>query len=335
MISIRKIIWLIALILLLLAIPFLVPSSLIPMNTDAEVEAAGFYTMEDLPHFEHVDLENPNPEPLALGDKGPYAPKADHYLPDRGGYVDSTTYIQVEERKIRNTLIYFTYIQIADPSQMKTATYKPYPSTAAALSNKIAKGRNTIVAMNGDWFANKDNKGRGTIYRNGEFLREKESGIYDALIIDMQGDFHIIPHAVPEDFAPYEGNIMHSFCFPCALVIDGEVMPFDKKDPDTDSLLAHHIEGWKHAQRSVFCQLDHLTYLIITSEGPDQSKGGGLTIPEIAQLACDMGAQQAFNLDGGSSAALLLEGTRVNCTKTPLPNPRQIGDIIFFVTAEP
>ena len=104
---------------------------------------------------------------------------------------------------------------------------------------------------------------------------------------------------------------------------------------DTDSLLAHHIEGWKHAQRSVFCQLDHLTYLIITSEGPDQSKGGGLTIPEIAQLACDMGAQQAFNLDGGSSAALLLEGTRVNCTKTPLPNPRQIGDIIFFVTAEP
>ena len=39
MISIRKIIWLIALILLLLAIPFLVPSSLVPMDTDAEAEA--------------------------------------------------------------------------------------------------------------------------------------------------------------------------------------------------------------------------------------------------------------------------------------------------------
>ena len=186
----RKYIWRIALMLLLLVWPLVAPA--FPENR-AAAEEESFFTMEDLPHFEHVELENPEPDPLPLGDKGPYAPKEENYLPDNGGYTDSTICVQVEERKIRNTLVYFTYVQIADPSQFRTAMYKPYPSTSWALSNKIAKGRNTIVAMNGDWFANKDNKGRGTIYRNGELIREKKSGLFDSLIVDMNGDFHIIP----------------------------------------------------------------------------------------------------------------------------------------------
>ena len=330
----RKYIWRIALMLLLLVWPLVAPA--FPENR-AAAEEESFFTMEDLPHFEHVELENPEPDPLPLGDKGPYAPKEENYLPDNGGYTDSTICVQVEERKIRNTLVYFTYVQIADSSQFRTAMYKPYPSTSWALSNKIAKGRNTIVAMNGDWFANKDNKGRGTIYRNGELIREKKSGLFDSLIVDMNGDFHIIPHAEVEDFAPYAGNIMHSFCFTCALVVDGEIMNFERSSMDDDAqyVMDHVLKGYGKAQRSVLCQLDTLTYLIITSEGPDQSKNGGFSIPEIAQLAFAMGAQNAFNMDGGSSAALLLNGSRVNCTKTPLPNPRAIGDIIFFVTAEP
>ena len=273
-----------------------------------------------------------------MGDAAPYAPKKENFAPGNGGYLDSTLYVRIEERTLRNTKVFFTYIQIADPTQLRTALAGPYPSTRSDKGPKVARGKNTVVAVNGDWFINKDNKGRGTIYRNGEFLRSKSSGIYDALIVDKAGDFHIIPHAEPEDFAPYEGNILHSFCFPCALVIDGELMPFDKSDKDMDSLLAHHIEGWKHAQRNVFCQLDTLTYLIITSEGPDQSKNGGLTIPEVARLAWDMGAKQAFNLDGGSSAILMLNGERLNCLRKggrPPVNDRNVGDLIYFATAEP
>ena len=338
-------IWLIPLILILLMIPFIVPSAIV----SADAEENTFYTLEELPAYIPVTLENPNPDPLPLGlssksdsknrpgDGAPYAPKAENFLPDNGGYLDSTISVRIEDRILRNTRVFFTFIQIADPTQLRSALANPYPSVKWKKGTQIAANRNTIVAMNGDWFANKDNKGRGTIYRNGELLRTKDSGIYDALIIDRNGDFHIIPHAKESDFAPYEDNILQSYCFPCALVIDGNLMTFDRKDKDTDSLLAHHIEGWKHAQRSVFCQMGTLSYLIITSEGPDQSKNGGLTIPEVARLAYDMGAKQVFNMDGGSSALLLLNGQRINCLVNGKPpkNNRDMGDIIYFATAEP
>ena len=329
----HRLIWLIPLILLLLVLPFLVPNAIV----DAGAEGNDFYTLEELPKYEPVTLANPNPDPLPLGEIAPYAPKAENYLADNVGYADSTINVRVEVRTLRNTKVYFTFIQIADASQLRAALANPYPSTRWKKGPEIASGKNTVVAMNGDWFANKDNKGRGTIYRNGEFLRSKKSGIYDALIIDTSGDFHIIPHATEEDFAPYEGKILHSYCFPCALVIDGELMTFNRKDKDTDSLLAHHIEGWKHAQRSVLCQMGPLSYLIITAEGPDQSKNGGLTIPEVARLAWDMGAKQAFNMDGGSSALLMLGGKRVNCLVNGKPpkNNRDMGDILYFATAEP
>ena len=298
----------------------------------------GFYSLEDLPVFEPVILENRHPEPLALGDKAPYAPKEENFAPDNGGYLDATLYVQIEERTLRNTKVYFTFVQIADPTQLRTALAYPYPSTKSDKGPKVARGKNTVVAINADWFVNKDNKGRGTIYRNGELIRTKAAGLYDSLIIDTAGDFHIIPHAEPEDFAPYEGRILHSFCFPSALVIDGELMAFDKKDKTTDEVFSHHNGGWKRAQRNVFCQLDTLTYLIITTEGPDQSKDGGMTLPEAARLAWDMGAKQAFNLDGGSSTILMLNGERLNCLRKggkPPINDRNVGDIIYFATAEP
>lgn len=326
--------WLLPLILLLLLLPFVVPGAVV----SADAEGNDFYTPEDLPVFEPVLLENQHPEPLAMGDVAPFAPKAENFAPENGGYLDSTLYIQIEVRTLRNTKVFFTFVQIADPTQLRTAMAGPYPSTRSDKGPKVAKGKNTVVAVNGDWFSNKDNKGRGTIYRNGELIRTKAAGLYDSLIIDTAGDFHIIPHAEPEDFAPYEGRILHSFCFPSALIIDGELLTFDKKDKTTDQVFTHHNGGWKRAQRNVFCQLDTLTYLIITSEGPDQSKGGGLTIPEVAQLALDMGARQAFNLDGGSSAILMLNGQRLNCLRKggkPPVNDRSVGDLIYFATAEP
>ena len=110
-------------LILLLAVSLIMPSFPAFKGTGAAAEEEPFFSAEDLPQFEHVELANPNPDPLPLGDKGPYAAKQENYLPDNGGYADSTIYVQVEERKIRNTLVYFTYVQIADPSQFRTALY--------------------------------------------------------------------------------------------------------------------------------------------------------------------------------------------------------------------
>ena len=97
--------------------------------------------------------------------------------------------------------------------------------------------------------------------------------------------------------------------------------------------LIKHVGGGKKTQRSAICQMGPLSYLLITTEGPEQSRDGGFTIPELGDLAYAMGAKNAFNLDGGSSAWLVLGGERINTMKTR--NIQKISDSIYFVTAVP
>ena len=53
----------------------------------------------------------------------------------------------------------------------------------------------------------------------------------------------------------------------------------------------------------------------------------------MAQLCYDMGAVNAYNLDGGNSASLILNNTKMN--RFGKGGPREVTDLIYFITAEP
>jgi len=288
----------------------------------------------ELPEYQPVELENPSPDPIPLDAETPYAPHWDAFLPDHTGYVDRTISVRVETAVIKKTPVQFTWIQIADPSQLRTALSAPYPpATKEVRGTVMAKENQSVLAINGDWFVLRPNK-EGFVYRNGKMLREKPFGAYDSLIIDFEGDFHILRQPADEEFRAWEGKIMHSFVFGPALVIDGQKVDLSDRWnlPKKDSWLMGKVGGFKGTQRCVFCQMDKLSYLVITTEGPEQVKKGGFTVPEMADIAYEMGAQQAFNLDGGASSWLILGEERINTRKTK--NLRKISDIIYFVTAE-
>ena len=288
----------------------------------------------ELPEYKPVELANPSPDPIPLDAETPYAPHQDAFLPDNTGYVDNTISVRVETAVIRKTPVQFTWIQIADPSQLRTALSAPYPpATKEVRGTVMAKDNQSVLAINGDWFVLRPNK-EGFVYRNGKMLREKSFGAYDALIIDFEGDVHILRQPADEEFRAWEGKIMHSFVFGPALVIDGQKVDLSDRWnlSKKDSWLMGKVGGFKGTQRCVFCQMDKLSYLIITTEGPEQVKKGGFTVPDMADIAYEMGAQQAFNLDGGASAWLILGEERINTKKTK--NLRKISDIIYFITAE-
>ena len=321
--------WLIPLILLLILVPFLVPSALF----GAGAESA------DLPAYSPVELANRNPEPLSLPspkDREPasYAPRADGYVmdPETGApveYRDGTVYVKVEKRVIQKTNVYFTWIQIADPSQMRTYV------TGETNPIKLASGLRAVLAINGDWYSA---HWEGTVYRNTMLLRDNPCrGRCDLLIVDDEGDFHILYRPEKTDvLAPYEGHILHSFAFGPGLVIDGKLMTGD------EAAFVHNQYGSgagmglpAKAQRQAICQMGKLSYLIITTEGPHnkQDKEHGFTAAEIGQLAYDMGAVNAYNLDGGNSVCLVLGGVKLN--RFGKGGTREITDMIYFVTAEP
>ena len=317
----RIFLWLIPLILLLLLVPFVVPSAL----TYAGAESA------DLPAYAPVTLENPNPDPLPMPDpKGidtaGYAAHTDGFVFDEATqaaweYRDGTIYVKIEVRTIDKTKVYFTWVQIADPTQLRT-------HCTGNESNPMTEARKVgaLLAISGDWYTGRK---EGIIYRDFVLMRPPHTfGDHDALIIDDEGWFHILYRPADNAFEPYTGHIMHSFLFGPGLVIDGQLQTFDGNNYGSGRMGLH-----KPTQRQALCQMDKLSYLVITTEGPNESRGGGFTVEQLAKLCYDMGAKNAYNLDGGNSACLILNNTKMN--RFGKGGYRPITDLVYFVSAEP
>lgn len=339
----RPLLWLIPLILLLLLVPFVVPSAL---------PYAGAEESTELPVYAPVELTNPNPDsmlPLPSPKEAvaaPYAPHEDGFsdfveITNKKGqtesvpftYQDGTIYTKTETRIVDGVRVYFTWVQIADPGQFRTRV-----TSIETNPMKECLKLNAVVGINGDWYADRPG---GIIYRNSVLMRpEKAFGNIDTLIVDDEGDFHILARPSIEEFAPYVGNILHSFYFGPGLVINGELVEI--KDNNYGSKAGMGLMA--KAQRQAICQMGKLSYLLLTTEGPNDSKDGGFTAAQMAQLAYDMGAINAYNLDGGNSTTLFMSGfrSRLNSKITSFrlnrygKGPvREIRDEIYFVSAEP
>ena len=53
-----------------------------------------------------------------------------------------------------------------------------------------------------------------------------------------------------------------------------------------------------------------------------------MTLPELQQIFVEQGARIAYNLDGGGSTTMVLEGERVN--KGSTSRERDVSDIVYF-----
>ena len=158
----------------------------------------------------------------------------------------------------------------------------------------------------------------------------------DILIIDEDGDFHIIHNAQQGDITGMEYNgkrILNSFCFGPALVVDGKAV---EDFEGADAWL--NMASTRERSRIAFCQVDRLHYRIIKSSGNYNSADNvttntGLTLAEFAVLCEQEGVQTAYNLDGGDSALLYFHGDRIYDNK-PNTSLRRLQDVIYFVSSE-
>ena len=242
------------------------------------------------------------------------------YLPDMGGYEDGSLSVTIETMREHETNILVARVKIADPSQLRTAMAARYGTTGTALPDRLARRANAVLAINGDFF---NFNSAGYLVRQGKLYRDKTNESLDVLIIDENADFHILIDPTPEQTHGFEGTIVNSFNFGPALVKDGEIVHTTKR---------MNVGLDKETQRMGIGQVGPLEYICVATEGPEQKGSDGLTIPEFAQLMKDLGAVQAYNLDGGSSSAMMLGGEKINARSSKKMRP--ICDILYFSTLE-
>ncbi len=269
----------------------------------------------------------------------PYLPNPENYLPNQGGYHDESLDIRLEtsywtqdiERVDApgkdTTTVLAIYVKITDPTQIRTALAYPFPSKYTARVEKMAKKNNAVLAINGDYFIYHS---EGIVYRNTARLRELPRDYRDTMIIDTEGEMHIIQATTHEKWNAYlenGGTVAHTFCFGPGLVIDGVVRDeFDRRLDNGPKTLA---------QRMIFGQINPMEFVIVCTEGPESRdpKSIGFDLWGAAKLAAAFGMKNAYNLDGGSSCTVILNNEKINSPSNP--KRREVGDCIYFATLVP
>ena len=199
----------------------------------------------------------------------------------------------------------------------------------------MAKASNAIIAMNGDYYGQLPEK-KLFEFRMGQKIRAKTNKIKDTLIIDRDGDFHLFVKSKGlADFAKEnKDNIANAFMFGPALVIDGEI-----KETDTEYAYAPVYKN----PRSAIGQTGKLSYVLVVVEGRGDEGTAGAKHEELAQIMYDLGCVQAYNLDGGNTAEIvLMEGyesgkgkARIHFKGDQTAGVRSQSDIIYFATLVP
>ncbi|MDO4741359.1 MAG: phosphodiester glycosidase family protein [Eubacteriales bacterium] len=256
--------------------------------------------------------------PLPIDDSPAPKAKAENYLPEFGGYEDESLKVSIETTREYDTTITIARVRITHPSQMRTAMADKYGSTRSALPRIITKRMNSVFAVNGDFF---NFHTKGYLVRHGKVYRENPVAEMDMLIIDEKGDFHIITDPTMEKIAAFDGEMVNTFTFGPALIENGELV----KDNYQDDI------GYdKKTQRMVMAQDGPLSYVFVATEGPENKGSKGLTIPELMEFVSKLGLQTAYNLDGGSSCAMLLGNDKINSLSSGKVRP--LCDILYFAT---
>lgn len=239
-------------------------------------------------------------------------------------YLDDTILVITWKQPIDNTVYTFSEIKIADPSQFRRyLSGGEYSSGKLAIPTEMANSVNAIVASSGDYYQFRN---AGVIVYEGKVCRA--NGGADTCYVDSSGNLHFTHIGDPitmETAEQYveENNILFSLAFGPILVENGEKHSFG----------AYGLgEVGGYYARAALCQMDELHYLLVNANaGEDQYSYS--TMYNFAERIYQTGCRDAYALDGGQTATLIMDGELIN--QMTRGYQRKISDIIYFATALP
>lgn len=235
-------------------------------------------------------------------------------------YQDPTLHVTIETGRKDNCDYWVARIKIGHPSQLRTAAAAGFENDFTMKGVILARRQNAVLAINGDYYSYYQ---YGYILRQGKEFRDKLRAERDVLAIDENGDFHIFYTPEKNSMQPVMKNkkLINVFHFGPSLVVNGQV----------DSLEASYwLAPESKRQRMCIAQTGELEYMALCCAGPLRGSEG-MTLLQFAQLAQELGAQTAYNLDGGDSTMMIFKGQKINDVENK--NTRDISDIIYFASA--
>ncbi len=244
---------------------------------------------------------------------------ADAVISDRF-YRDENITITITEYREYGSTIYAADITLSSAEYLQTAfALNAYGKNVTEKTSEIAKNNGAILAINGDYYGVRE---KGFVVRGGILYRNTASRDQEDLVIYKDGSFAIVSENNTDAKLLVSSGAQQIFSFGPALAVDGTISVTEYDEVE---------KAMASNPRTAIGIIDNLHYLFVVSDGrTDESKG--LTLYELAEFMHSLGADTAYNLDGGGSSTLYFNGQVIN---NPTSNgksikERSVSDIVFI-----
>ena len=243
------------------------------------------------------------------------------------GYQDDSLTVTMERVKVGDSTFNVARIKVADATQLRTGLANEKATRTNRIST-MAKNQNAVVAIGGDYFSDAKN---GYVVRQYTVYRKSPKDVYDMLLVDDKGDFHIILQSDPAELKALltESGLTfpNAFHFGPALIKDGELLPSPQYYVDNGNKYNTRSTS---EPRCAIGQMGPLEYMFVVVDGR-RDDSDGCSTDELAAWMHEQGVQQAYNLDGGNSALMWFGGE--NYSDKTVKGERSVSDIIYIATA--
>ena len=235
-------------------------------------------------------------------------------------YEDENMTVTLTEYQVDGTTVYAADIQLSSASYLKTALAKSaYGKNVTETTSEMAESNNAVLAINGDYYGAQE---KGYVLRNGVIYRNTAEKGQEDLVIYEDGSFEIIVEDEITAEELLEKGAVQILSFGPALITEGEI-----------SVTENDEVGRAKASnpRTAIGIIDDLHYVFVVSDGrTDESQG--LTLYQLSQFMESLGADTAYNLDGGGSSSMVFQGVLVNNPTTTGNSikERSVSDIVYI-----
>ena len=242
------------------------------------------------------------------------------FISNETAYQDENISITLSQYTENETMIYVADVVLSSAQYLKTAfANDTYGKNITAKTSEIAAANNAILAVNGDFYGTHNS---GYVIRNGVLYRDVPRADTDFLCIMADGSFFL---TTSDEYSAQELLDMGAwqcFMFGPRLIENGTVTV------DDNSEVARAMAS---NPRTAIGIVDDLHYLFVVSDGRT-SESDGLSLSELASFMQGLGAQTAYNLDGGGSSTMVFNGSLINnpTTSGRSIKERSVSDIVYI-----
>lgn len=189
-------------------------------------------------------------------------------------------------------------------------------------TSTIAADNNAIFAINGDYYGFRND---GVTIRNGTLYRDEPARDGMALLSD--GTMKTYDEEETSTDELLAEGVANTYSFGPILVQNGEIAG-DFSSVKIDKNFGNRSIQDANPRTGIgMIAPNHYVFIVVDGRSPGYSRG--MTLTEFANLFKELGATEAYNLDGGGSSTMYFNGKVVN---NPLGkgNERAVSDILYI-----